>query len=383
MPRTLRNLIVNIIAAFIRDRNERHKFRNKYKIRSKFRKLRDDNRILFNDNKILKQEIQTIKRELDSLRAKNHFKYSPGTVAMCKRFYSQINNEDLSIRYCKLVKSLDAKSIDCVSRFLSRTKLISEQDSNKGGSLDIFTDNEKIQLEKFVKEFKQQIMQISEDTWVYRNYFLPSKWADPSSLYFRHQIDYLHNIDKLKNKDFLDVGGFIGDSALMFTEYTNGNIYSFEPTSRNYDLTLKTIEMNGCKNIIPVNIALGSKDETLPIKIQGGASTFTKHAPIYNDKSTTELVKVTTLDNYVKGKDLDIGLIKVDIEGFEQEFLKGAEQTIRKYKPTLLISIYHNASDFFDIKPLIESWNLGYTFQISGPINGTYGIDTLLICELN
>jgi hypothetical protein len=37
---------------------------------------------------------------------------------------------------------------------------------------------------------------------------------------------------------------------------------------------------------------------------------------------------------------------------------------IIKYKPILLISIYHNKKDFFEIKPLIESWNLGYTFKI-------------------
>ena len=44
------------MAACIRDRDARHKFRNKYKIRSKFRKLRDDNRRLFNENRRLFNE---------------------------------------------------------------------------------------------------------------------------------------------------------------------------------------------------------------------------------------------------------------------------------------------------------------------------------------
>ena len=43
---TLRNLTVNLMAAFIRDREARHAFRNKYKRKTKFRKLRDDNNIL-------------------------------------------------------------------------------------------------------------------------------------------------------------------------------------------------------------------------------------------------------------------------------------------------------------------------------------------------
>lgn len=46
------------------------------------------------------------------------------------------------------------------------------------------------------------------------------------------------------------------------------------------------------------------------------------------------------------------------------EFLKGAKETICTQKPAMLLSIYHQASDYFGIKPLIESWNLGYTFKI-------------------
>ena len=383
MPRTLRNLIVNIMAAFIRDRDARHKFRNKYKIRSKFRKLRDDNRILFNDNKILKHEIEITKKEIATIKSQNCFRYSPNTIAMCKSFYSQFSDKDLPEKYLKLIKGLDEESISCVSRFLSRTKLISQLEQNKSGILDFFTEDEKYKIAKFRKEFGQKITQLSENCWAYGKYLFPIRGADNSSIYFRHQIPYLKNIERLRNKDFIDVGCYIGDSALIFTEYTDGKIYSFEPTTRNYNLALKTIELNNCKNIIPVKMALGSKDETLPIKIQGGSSTLTKNTPIYKDESPNEIINVTTLDRFLEDKDLDIGLIKVDIEGFEQEFLKGAEQTIRKHRPTMLLSIYHNASDFFDIKPLIESWNLGYKFQVSSPLNGTYGIDTLLLCEID
>ena len=68
MLRTIRNLIVNIMAAFIRDRDARHKFRNKYKRKSKFRKLRDDNRRLFVENNAIKQDIQTIRSDLNKIK---------------------------------------------------------------------------------------------------------------------------------------------------------------------------------------------------------------------------------------------------------------------------------------------------------------------------
>lgn len=45
------------------------------------------------------------------------------------------------------------------------------------------------------------------------------------------------------------------------------------------------------------------------------------------------------------------------------------------------ISIYHNASDFFDIKPLLESWNLNYSFKIVRPVDMGIQCETLLIAE--
>lgn len=58
----LRNLTVNIMAAFIPDRDRRHAFRNRYRRRSKFRKLRDDNRRLFNENAAIRAELDLLRR---------------------------------------------------------------------------------------------------------------------------------------------------------------------------------------------------------------------------------------------------------------------------------------------------------------------------------
>ncbi|WP_237416290.1 FkbM family methyltransferase [Helicobacter saguini] len=96
----------------------------------------------------------------------------------------------------------------------------------------------------------------------------------------------------------------------------------------------------------------------------------------------TQIAEIITLDSYVEQNNIDVGFIKVDIEGFEQELLKGAFKTIKKFKPAMLISIYHNASDFFEIKPLIESWNLGYTFKFHKPVDGSISIETALYCEV-
>lgn len=73
---------------------------------------------------------------------------------------------------------------------------------------------------------------------------------------------------------------------------------------------------------------------------------------------------MTTLDKYVKENNIEVGLIKVDIEGFEQIFLKGAINTIVEQKPALILSIYHSYEDFMEIKNIIENLNLGYKISI-------------------
>jgi FkbM family methyltransferase len=167
-------------------------------------------------------------------------------------------------------------------------------------------------------------------------------------------------------------------SAIVLQDYTDDKVYSFEPTNKYYDYLRQTIDLNHSNKIIPIKKALGSKEEQTEIYLQGSASSINRKI---HTNCLTEIIETTTLDKFVSENKINVGLIKVDIEGFEQEFLKGAYETIKSQKPTLLISIYHNASDFFDIKPMIESWDLGYKFRIIKPVDGGIRGETLLIAE--
>ena len=59
-----------------------------------------------------------------------------------------------------------------------------------------------------------------------------------------------------------------------------------------------------------------------------------------------------------------LDFIKMDIEGAEIEALKGAEASIRHFKPKLAICLYHRLSDFHDIPRLLSNLDLGYVFHI-------------------
>jgi hypothetical protein len=55
----------------------------------------------------------------------------------------------------------------------------------------------------------------------------------------------------------------------------------------------------------------------------------------------------------------------MDVEGTELDVLKGAADTIKKYRPKLAISIYHRPyRQLIDIPLFIMSLNLGYKFYM-------------------
>ena len=56
-------------------------------------------------------------------------------------------------------------------------------------------------------------------------------------------------------------------------------------------------------------------------------------------------------------------------------------KTITTQRPILYLSIYHNADDFFNVKPMIEKFDLGYKFKIAKVPNGGIIVETALIAE--
>lgn len=71
------------------------------------------------------------------------------------------------------------------------------------------------------------------------------------------------------------------------------------------------------------------------------------------------------IDGLVEQENLDrLSFIKMDIEGAELDALKGAEASIRRFRPKLAISLYHSLSDFHTIPAWIESLDLGYRFHL-------------------
>lgn len=292
-------------------------------------------------------------------------------------FYEMYERPDFKEKFLNLIEGLDPEDVEEIVKILQRQRLVKD---TMGQKVDLFSEEEQKQILEMDRELKQQIFRVADDMYCYKHYFLPIRHFEARVFIYKHGIDCIEHPESIQNKDILDVGGYIGDSILILKPLTQRRVYSFEATEKNFTLMKETIKLNHLENVIPEHMALGREKGSMEMKLAGPSSAF--HENGVATVTGTETVQVDTLDAYMEGTDIEVGLIKVDIEGAEQDFLAGARKTIEKHKPVLLMSIYHNADDFFDIKPIIESWNLGYKFRIHKPVDYSVSREVLLIAEV-
>lgn len=286
---------------------------------------------------------------------------------------------DFLSKYTNLIKNLDDDSRKIINNIIARICNYNDIEDKC-----YFSSDELRELNKLSEEYYNKIIKINEELFIYDKYILPLNQFEEEVFYDKCGMDYIENINQVKNKNIIDAGAFIGDTAIVLSDYTNKNVYSFEPFLQNYNLMLKTIELNKKNNIIPVNMALGDENKEIGIdaSVGAGSGMSIENSKEDNINNIENKIKMLTLDSYVKENNIEVGLIKTDLEGFEQPFLKGAINTIKEQKPILIISIYHNYSDFFEIKPMLENLNLGYKFKIIKNKGDKLIVETKLLAEV-
>ncbi|WP_082420424.1 FkbM family methyltransferase [Paenibacillus sp. A3] len=95
---------------------------------------------------------------------------------------------------------------------------------------------------------------------------------------------------------------------------------------------------------------------------RGGAS----HVSMESFGNSEQKVQTLAIDDLVMKYGLDrVDFIKMDIEGAEMNALKGAVQTISKFRPILAISIYHQISDFQDVPNFITRLCEDYIYTLN------------------
>ena len=136
---------------------------------------------------------------------------------------------------------------------------------------------------------------------------------------------------------FVDVGANIGYFSMLSASIVGkrGKVISFEPIKRLAEQIRFSADYNHFKNIDIENLAMGSIPAVMTLEIMPGnvgGSSLVKQI----NSGQSEVVNVSTLDEELKNYDR-IDLIKIDVEGYEFQVLKGAENIIKSCKPEIIL----------------------------------------------
>ncbi len=112
-----------------------------------------------------------------------------------------------------------------------------------------------------------------------------------------------------------------------------GAVYAFEPIKNIYEQAGRSIKLNNFTNIKLFNYGLGESDQKIPIHIdtlnKGHSSVaFKEHTSV-----ESEIVTIKKADPFFSEIKNKIKLIKIDVEGYEYDVLKGLSGLLKRNKP--------------------------------------------------
>ena len=135
----------------------------------------------------------------------------------------------------------------------------------------------------------------------------------------------------------LDIGANVGFFSLLIAQRVGriGRVYAFEPVPSIFVRLKENIALNGFENIVPVPIAISSYSGKTNMTVYYGASSLFRRV-------SDEFVEVPTerLDDFVEREGIErVDAIKLDVEGAELHVIRGADKTIRRFKPIMMVEI--------------------------------------------
>jgi FkbM family methyltransferase len=186
----------------------------------------------------------------------------------------------------------------------------------------------------------------------------------------------------------LDCGACWGDTSLWFAEQVtpSGRVFSFEfiPSSLEIfhaNLALNP-ELSECIELVTHPVAESSGD-IIRCQDNGAASTF-KIAQMDDPNASFVEAVTVSIDDWVDGNNLQkVDFIKMDIEGAELDALRGAIETLKRFRPQLAIALYHRPEDIYEIPDFLVSQNLGYRYYLKHPTSAGFETVLLALCDLD
>lgn len=186
-------------------------------------------------------------------------------------------------------------------------------------------------------------------------------------------VEAFHTIELLKSTTpiIFDIGANIGTYATWVAKkYPFGKIYCFEPQRLVFQMLCGNLALNNFDNVYAYNYGLSDSNNIIEISepnynILNNFGSFSLVDNSITRTDNTYQVQLYTLDNFISMYKIpNVDFLKIDCEGMDYNVLVGATNTIKKFKPKILIEYKTDWSDDKDkIITFLNQFNYDYIFQ--------------------
>ena len=142
-----------------------------------------------------------------------------------------------------------------------------------------------------------------------------------------------------------DVGAQHGDYSLLCAVF-GANVHAFEPLKKNLTIFNKNLKLNPGQLIYLNGEAVGDKLDVIEIPYDEEMASI--------DGKSREHVRMTTIDDYTSISRSHPTILKIDVEGFELQVLKGAAETLKQYHPRIIIETHSSQLESECLKYLAD-----------------------------
>ncbi len=130
-----------------------------------------------------------------------------------------------------------------------------------------------------------------------------------------------------KNELFVDVGANIGSYTILAGKAAGAKVQCFEPVPETYEALCNNINLNQLESTVTASqIGIGSCDSTMEMTASHDTMNHIAVKYTRDEEGATIQVPVKRLDDVLHAT--PSLCIKIDVEGFETEVIKGAEKTL-------------------------------------------------------
>jgi FkbM family methyltransferase len=172
--------------------------------------------------------------------------------------------------------------------------------------------------------------------------------------YARRDDDHSHELEAIgmagvEGATIFECGGHHGRDCMVLAKMAGptGRVVSFEPHPDNIAVLRRNVALNRLDNVTPVHAAVGAEPGSLFIKARSNAKV--SHAGGIE-------VPVVTLDEWAEANGIWPDIVKIDVEGFEFEVLRGATKVLARM-PILSVEVHCNIVAEFGSLPE-DIWKL-------------------------